>query len=85
MKLNEGIQTEQMAREILDEKKAKEIKLTENNITIELNVEKQNRREAEARITKTIDERLYGLKLDLAKEKKMREEAEDRYYKTFGE
>lgn len=74
-----------MAREILDEKKGKEIKLAENNITIELNVEKQNRREAESRITKTIDERLYSLKLDLAKEKKMREDAEDRYYKTFGE
>lgn len=50
-----------------------------------MNVEKQNRRESEAKITKMIDERLYSLKLDLAKEKKMREEAEDRYHKTFGE
>jgi len=74
-----------MTREMLDERKAKELKLTENNITIELNVEKQNRRETEAKITKMIDERLYSLKLDLAKEKKIREEAEDRYYKTFGE
>lgn len=61
------------------------MKLSENNIQIEANVEKQNRRESEAKITKMIDERLYGLKLDLAKEKKMREEAEDRYYKTYGE
>ena len=29
-----------MTREMLDERKAKELKLTENNITIELNVEK---------------------------------------------
>lgn len=85
MKLNEGIKSEEMAREILDEKKGKELKLSENNITIELNIEKQNRKETEAKITKTIDERLYGLKLDLAKEKKMREDAEDRYFKTYGE
>jgi len=50
-----------------------------------LNVEKQNRRETETKITKMIDERLYSLKLDLAKERKLREDAEDRYYKTFGE
>jgi hypothetical protein len=29
-----------MAREILDERKSKELKLCDNNITIELNVEK---------------------------------------------
>lgn len=69
----------------MDERKSKEMKLSENNINIELNVEKQNRRESEAKITKMVDERLYSLKLDLAKEKKMREEAEDRYYKTYGE
>jgi hypothetical protein len=44
-----------------------------------LNVEKQNRRESESKITKMIDERLYNLKLDLAKERKIREESEDRY------
>ncbi len=74
-----------MSRELLDERKQKEIKLSENNIQIELQVERQNRRETEAKITKMIDERLYGLKLDLAKEKKMREESEDRYYRTYGE
>jgi phosphoribosylformylglycinamidine (FGAM) synthase PurS component len=77
--LNDGIQTEQLAREILDERKAKELKLCENNISIELNVEKQNRRESETKITKMIDERLFNLKLDLSKEKKIREESEDRY------
>jgi hypothetical protein len=69
----------------LDERKGKELKLSENNIQIEMNVEKQNRRESETKITKMIDERLYSLKLDLAKEKKTREDAEDRYYKTYGE
>lgn len=61
------------------------MKLSDNNIQIEINVERQNRRESETKIVKMIDERLYGLKLDLAKEKKVREEAEDRYYKTYGE
>lgn len=45
-----------------------------------MNVEKQNRRESEAKITRLIDEKLYSLKLDLAKEKKLREESQDRYY-----
>lgn len=74
-----------MSRDLLDERKSKELKLCDNNIQIELNMERQNRRESEAKITKMIDERLYGLKLDLAKEKKIREEAEDRYYRTYGE
>ena len=30
-----------MAREILDERKSKELKLVENNVTLELNVERQ--------------------------------------------
>lgn len=74
-----------MTKDILDEKKAKETKICENNIQIELNVEKQNRRESEAKITKMVDERLFSLKLDLAKEKKGCEETEYRYQKTFGE
>ena len=69
----------------MDERKGKEIKLAENNINIELNVEKQNRTESEAKITKMIDERLFGLKLDLAKEKKVREEAHERHVSIFGE
>ena len=78
-KLNEGISSEQLVRESIDERKAKELKLCENNISIELNVEKQNRRETDAKIQKMLDERLYSLKLDLAKEKKMTDEAEERY------
>lgn len=39
-KLIESIQNETMSRDIMDEKKTKEIKLTENNLQIELNIEK---------------------------------------------
>ena len=52
---------------------------------IDLNVEKQNRRETEAKISKIIDERLYTIRLDLAKEKKVREESQDQSYGSFGE
>jgi len=69
----------------MNDRKSKELKLTENNISIELNVEKQSRRETEIKITKMVDERLFNLKLDLAKEKKIREEAEERHFRTFGD
>ena len=46
-KLQEGLATERIAREILDERKQKEAKLVENNIQLDLNVEKQTRKEAE--------------------------------------
>ena len=39
-KLVEGLQGEQATRDLVDERKTKEIKLTENNLQIELNVEK---------------------------------------------
>ena len=84
-KLNEGISSEQLVRESIDERKAKELKLCENNISIELNIERQNRRETDAKIQKMLDERLYSLKLDLAKEKKMTEDAEERYQRAYGE
>lgn len=84
-KMVEGVQSEQLARDLLDEKKTKEIKLVENNMNIELNIEKQNRRESEAKISKIIDERLYAIRLDLAKEKKIREEAQDQNYAAFGD
>ena len=77
---------ETSARELIDEKKTKEIKLIENNLQIDLNVEKQHRREAEAKLTKLLDERLlYTLRLDLAKEKKVREEAQEGTQGMFGE
>lgn len=76
----EGLQNEQISRDLLDEKKSKELKLTENNLLIDLNLEKQHRRESEAKISKMIDEKLYTIRLDLAKEKKIREEAQDISY-----
>lgn len=71
----------------MDDKKKKELKLAENNILIEINVEKQvsnslnsqNRRDNESKIYKQIEERMYNLRLDLTKEKKTREQNEQNY------
>jgi len=40
-KLQEGLATERIAREILDERKTKELKLVESSVVLDLNVEKQ--------------------------------------------
>jgi hypothetical protein len=48
-------------------------------------MERQSRREAEARAGKLIDERLYTIRLELAKEKKIREETHGESYSHFGD
>jgi hypothetical protein len=84
-KVVDTVQSEQLARDLLDEKKTKEFKLAENNIMIDLNIEKQLRRESEAKMSKLLDERLYTIRLDLAKEKKIREDTQEHNYSQFGE
>merc|ERR1711865_375767 len=77
VKLQEGMNNERMAREMLEERKAKEFKLIENSILLDLNVEKQHRKDAEQLLIKNIDEKCFGLRLALAKEKKKREDSEE--------
>ena len=81
----EGLHAESLARDLFDERKTKELKLAENNVLLELNLEKQNRRETEAKLGKMTDERLYTIRLDLAKERKVREESQEQSYGGFGE
>lgn len=76
-KLQEQLVNEHMAREIFSDKKSKEIKLAENNLILDINQEKQSRKETENRLAKIVDEKLFALKLDLSKEKKIREESEE--------
>jgi hypothetical protein len=73
-KLGETMASERVARELLDERKTKELKLVENNLNIDLNILKQSRKEHEGKVIKSLDEKLYALRLELAKEKKFREE-----------
>jgi hypothetical protein len=72
----EGLAQERHMREAMDERKAKELKLVENNLRIDLNLLKQARKDTEGKVTKGLDDRLYSIKVDLLKEKKLREEFE---------
>ena len=48
-------------------------------------MERQHRREAEAKLSKAMEERLYTIRLDLAKEKKVREDTQEHNYSQVGE
>eukprot|EP00708_Paratrimastix_pyriformis_P004795 GAFH01003726.1.p1 GENE.GAFH01003726.1~~GAFH01003726.1.p1 ORF type:complete len:268 (-),score=98.60 GAFH01003726.1:92-871(-) len=85
VKLQEALAAEKLARELLDEKKTKELKLLESSISLDLSVEKQARKDSEARITRQIDERCFQLRLELAREKKTREESEEKHTKEMVE
>lgn len=76
-KLQEQLANEHLSREIFSDKKAKEIKIVENNLILDINQEKQTRKETESKLAKIVDEKLFGLRLDLSKEKKIREESEE--------
>jgi len=58
--------TEIVAREILEDRKNKEIKLVETTIALELNEEKQVRKDMESRILKKVEDKIYNLKNDVA-------------------
>lgn len=74
-KLQESILVHHSDRDRLDERRTKEGKLVSTNFTIDLGLEKQNRRESEAKLLKTIEEKMLNVKLDVANERKIREEA----------
>jgi hypothetical protein len=69
----------------MDERKAKELKLVENHITLELNKEKQGRKDSEQKISKFVDEKAFALRIEIAREKKAREENEDKYAKELAD
>ena len=60
--------------QILIDRKDKEIRLVETNIALELNEEKQARKEMEQRLLKKVDEKIYSLRIDVSKDQKNREE-----------
>ena len=76
-KLADQLGGERNSRELLDERKGKELKLIENNLQIDLSVLKQARKDYEVKATSILDDRVYKLRLELAKEKKSREELEE--------
>ena len=59
---------------MLDDRKSKEIKLIENNLSLELNEEKYIRKDMEQRVTKKLDEKMFSLRMEVAKEQKNTDE-----------
>merc|ERR1712096_246899 len=55
-RLQEELAAERLSREVMDERKSKEIKAVENNCTVDLTVEKRARKDLETAIMKQVDE-----------------------------
>ena len=70
--------------QVLHERRQTDIKQSETRLHIELNADRQSRKENEVKTGKIIDEKLYSLRLELAKEKKAREECNNRCESTYG-
>lgn len=83
LKLQEQVTRERESREIFEERKSKEVKLLENNLNIDLNIEKQNGKDAFGRLNKAVEEKLFEIKIELGKEKNIREETEDKQIQEF--
>merc|ERR1712205_29761 len=54
-KLQEGLAAERLSREVMDERKTKEIKSVESSISLDLTVEKRARKDLESKIMKQVD------------------------------
>merc|ERR1712205_292722 len=81
----EELAAERLSREVMDERKTKEIKAVESSTSLDLTAEKRARKDLDAKIMKQVDETAFALRLDLAREKKLREEAEERHEKEVAD
>lgn len=63
--MHEMILSETVAREIIEERKQKEIKLAESGITLDINMERHGRKESELRILKELNERCVSLSVEM--------------------
>ena len=84
-KLVESSASEHMSLELLDEKKAKEFKLTETNSISDINTEKQAFKETHHKLEKVSEEKLFEIRLELNRERKMREDSEEHQIVSFTE
>ena len=65
-KLQDSVLMHHTERDRLDERRSKEGKLVATNFSIDLNLEKQNRRESEGKLAKGTEEKMFGVKLEVA-------------------
>jgi hypothetical protein len=65
VRISDGVRTESTEREISDDRKGKELKIVESTLTLDLNLERANRKETEVRIMKEVDERCIRLSMEM--------------------
>jgi len=85
VKIQEGIATEVIAREILEERKEKELQLVENNIALELNVERQEIKETAQEALRKVDEKIQAVRLDVITEERERIEEIERQHRIISD
>jgi hypothetical protein len=64
-RISDGVRTESTEREISDDRKGKELKIVESTLTLDLNLERANRKETEVMIMKELDERCIRLSMEV--------------------
>mmetsp|Transcript_62254 Transcript_62254/g.197015 ORF Transcript_62254/g.197015 Transcript_62254/m.197015 type:complete len:275 (-) Transcript_62254:379-1203(-) len=84
-KLQDGLATERIARELVDERKGKELTLVESSAALEVNLERQARKDAETRLARILEERSGALEADLARAKKARGEGRAAHERSVAE
>lgn len=73
VKLQEDVGVHRYEAERVDDRRSKEAKLVANNLSIDLNLDKQAKKEIEAKLVKLVDERILSVKLEVASERQIRE------------
>jgi len=63
--LQEGLKTEEVSREILVERKAREFKILESSVTLDINLERQQQKIAEERLLRALDSKCTLLAAEL--------------------
>lgn len=83
LKLQEALSSQKVARELLDDKKAAELKMLDTNINLDINVERQERKEAESEINKMFEDKMGRQRLEMNQENKNREIVESNTTSTL--
>merc|ERR1719161_2906114 len=84
-RLIEGLQSMSVSREILDERKTKELRMIENSIALDLNVVRQARKDLEAKADKEGERHITELREELTKVRQFREASHEEYAQEVGE
>uniref|UniRef100_A0A0G4FPS7 Uncharacterized protein n=1 Tax=Chromera velia CCMP2878 TaxID=1169474 RepID=A0A0G4FPS7_9ALVE len=83
-KLIEGVETERLGREILEERRAKEVKLLESSFQLDLNGIRSARRDGEAELDRAMNEFAHGVREEVGREAAARGEALEDHLSTVG-